>query len=145
MYLVDTNVISASAPTKAARPDLIVWMEKRSSSLFLSAISIAEIVDGIAKSRREGASRKAADLSAWLDTVVHLYDDRILPVSSSVAMVAGALSDIARAQGANPGFADILIAATAKCHGLTILSRNIRHFAPLGVLCLDPFDGVPPG
>jgi hypothetical protein len=63
-YLVDTDVISADAPTKAVtRPGLIDWMDAHSADLFLSAVTIAEIAEGIAKARRKGAERKAADLS----------------------------------------------------------------------------------
>jgi predicted nucleic acid-binding protein len=70
-YLVDTNVISATAPSTAVRrPELIEWMDSHSPDLFLSAVTIAEIADGIAKAKREGAKRKASDLSAWLRTVL---------------------------------------------------------------------------
>jgi hypothetical protein len=51
---------------------------------------------------------------------------------------------IARGQGQAPGFAGIIIAATALQHGLTILSQNLKHFAPLGVRVLDPFAALPP-
>ena len=79
-YLVDTNVISAAAPTAAVkRPELIEWMDKHSSALFLSAVTIAEIADGIAKAKREGATRKASGLAAWLRALLHLYGDRVLP------------------------------------------------------------------
>src|SRR5216684_819294 len=78
MYLVDTNVISAAAPSRPVSPALIGWMDTYSASLFLSAVTVAEIEDGIAKSRGEGATRKSADLSAWLETVLHLYGDRVL-------------------------------------------------------------------
>jgi predicted nucleic acid-binding protein len=82
-YLVDTNVISATAPSTAVRrPALVEWMDSHSSDLFLSAITIAEIADGIAKAKREGAKRKASGLSAWLKTVLHLYADRVLPFDS---------------------------------------------------------------
>jgi predicted nucleic acid-binding protein len=54
------------------------------------------------------------------------------------------LSDRARGQGQAPGFSDIIIAATAQHHGLTILSRNIRHFVPVGIPVLDPFAALPP-
>ena len=146
MYLVDTNVISAGAPAKAAaRPDLVAWMEVRSDRLFLSAVTIAEIGDGIAKASREGATRKAADLAAWLDTVLHLYADRVLAFDTAAARIAGILSDLARGRGWAPGFADIAIAATAQCHGLTVLTRNLRHFEPMGVPALDPFANLPPG
>lgn len=145
-YLVDTNVISAGAPTAAVtRPELIEWVESHSSDLFLSAVTIAEIADGIAKARREGAKRKASDLSAWLRTVLHLYCDRVLAFDSPTAEIAGALSDLARARGHSPGFADIAIAATARWHDLTVLSRNERHFAPMDALVIDPFQQLPPG
>jgi predicted nucleic acid-binding protein len=144
-YLVDTNVISAAAPAAAAyRAALTGWMESHSSALFLSAVTIAEIADGIAKASREGARRKAASLSAWLRTVLHLYGDRVLPFDGPTAEIAGALSDLARGRGHSPGFADIVIAATARRHGLIILSRNERHFAPMDVAVIDPFLRLPP-
>jgi predicted nucleic acid-binding protein len=143
-YLVDTNVISAGAPSKApGSVALVDWMDRNSAALFLSVVTVAEILDGIAKARREGAARKAAALSAWLDTLLHLYRERILTFDVEVARIAGALSDAARGQGQAPGFADIVIAATARHHGLTILTRNIRHFEPLGVAVVDPFRTLP--
>lgn len=143
-YLVDTNVISAAAPTAGARrSDLIEWIDSHSLDLFLSAITIAEIADGIAKAKREGAKQKASGLSAWLRTVLHLYGDRVLPFDSPTAEIAGALSDLARSRGHAPGFADIAIAATARRHDLTILSRNERHFAPMDVAVVDPFQKLP--
>jgi len=143
-YLVDTNVISAAAPTKRLQqPDLVAWMDAHSDELFLSAITIAEIADGIAKARREGASRKAADLCAWLQTVLHLYGDRVLPFDGPTAEIAGALSDLARGRGHAPGFADVAIAATARRHELIILTRNTHHFAPMDAAVVDPFQALP--
>jgi predicted nucleic acid-binding protein len=139
-YLVDTNVISFSAPAAVARRAAILqWMDSNSQNLFLSAVSVAEIADGIAKVHREGATRKASDLAAWLKTLLHLYGDRVLPFDSPTAEIAGGLSDLARGQGHSPGLADVIIAATAKRHGLTVLSRNTRHFMPLDVRVIDPF------
>jgi predicted nucleic acid-binding protein len=119
-------------------------MDTHSTSLFISAVTVAEIEDGIAKLRREGASRKSADLTAWLDTVLHLYGDRILPFDAAIARIAGALSDRARGVGHAPGLADIIVAATAQHLGLTVLSRNLRHLELLGVVVLDPFVKLPP-
>ena len=110
----------------------------------MSAVTVAEIEDGIAKLRREGATRKSADLTAWLDTVLHLYGDRILAFDAATARIAGALSYRARGLGHAPGLADIIIAATAQHRGLTILSRNLRHLEPLGVAAVDPFVKLPP-
>jgi len=111
--------------------------------LFLSAVTIAEIEDGIAKLRREGATRKAAELGAWLETMLHLYEERVLAFDMPTARLAGAISDRARARGHAPGFADIAVAATAARHELTILSRNLRHFEPMGVWAVDPFAELP--
>lgn len=145
-YLVDTNVISAAAPTTAVpRPELVAWMDAHSPDLFLSAVTIAEIAGGIAKAKREGAKRKASNLSAWLRTVLHLYGDRVLPFDGPTAEIAGALSDLARSHGHSPGFADIAIAATARRHHLTILSRNERDFAVMDAAIVDPFKELPPG
>lgn len=119
-------------------------MDAHSVSLFLSVVTIAEIEDGIAKLRREKAARKSKDLAHWLEALLHLYGDRILAFDTSIARVAGELSDRARGQGHAPGFADIIIAATARQHALTILSRNLRHFEPLGVPVLDPFGRLLP-
>ena len=145
-YLVDTNVVSATAPTAAVkRPDLIEWMDTHSPDLFLSAVTIAEITEGIAKAKREGAKRKASNLSAWLRTVLHLYGDRVLPCDSPTAEIAGVLADLARGRGHSPGFADVAIGATARRHDLTILSRNERHFTPMDVAVVDPFQALPSG
>lgn len=144
MYLVDTNVISAISPNRRASAALVAWMDAQSSSLFLSVVTIAEVEDGIAKLRREKATRRSKDLAQWLDAVLHLYGDRILAFDIAAARLAGEISDRARGQGHSPGFADIIIAATARQHGLTILSRNVRHFGPLGVPVLDPFSELPP-
>jgi len=119
-------------------------MDMHSASLFLSVVTLAEIEDGIAKLRREGATRRSTDLSAWLETVLHLYGDRVLVFDAPTARIAGVMADRARGQGHAPGFADIIIAATAQHRGLTILSRNLKHFEPLSVAVLDPFVTLPP-
>jgi hypothetical protein len=144
MYLVDTNVLSTGAPTKAvALPAMLAWMHRNSARLYLSVITVAEVEDGIAKSRRLGAHRKAERLSEWLETLLHLYGSRVLPIDLETARRVGILSDLARGQGQAPGLADLAIAATAQKNGLTVLTRNLRHFAPLGVAALDPYEKLP--
>jgi toxin FitB len=145
LYLVDTNVISAGAPTKSqAAPALIGWMEENTSRLYLSVITVAEVEAGIAKARRQNATRKADQLAAWLETLLHLYAARILPVDGAVARRLGVLSDQARAAGLAPGLADLAIAATAASRGFMVLTRNVRHFRALPVLSHDPFERLPP-
>ena len=132
------------APTKASRlNELIEWLDRASDNLYLSVVTAAEIRDGIAKAEREGATKKAEALKAWWDTVEYLYRERILSFDLKSATVAGAMIDRARAAGNAPGFADIAIAATAEVHALTILTRNIRHFAPIYANVMDPFDALP--
>jgi predicted nucleic acid-binding protein len=79
-------------------------MDLHSSDLFLSAVTIAEIADGIAKAKHEGAKRKAAHLSAWLRTVLHLYGDRVLPFDGPTAEIAGVSADLACGRGHSPSF-----------------------------------------
>lgn len=144
MYLVDTNVFSAGAPAKAVPlPELVAWMDRHSAGLYLSVITIAEIEDGIAKSRRQGADRKAARLTEWLEALLHLYRRRVVPIDVEIARCMGWMADTARGQGQDPGLADLAIAATAQMRGWTVLTRNLRHFAPLGVRALDPFVALP--
>lgn len=144
MYLVDTDVISAAEPSRAiALTELVEWMDRNSERLFLSAISVAEIESGIAKTRREGARGKSARLEEWLETVLHLYGNRILPFDVSAARIAGKLSDRARSKAQDPGFADLGIAATAAAYDLIVLTRNLRQFAPLDISVHNPFDSLP--
>lgn len=144
MFLVDTNVLSLGAPGRLSSPnELLEWMRAHSENLFMSAVSVAEISAGIAKLERSGAEGRAASLGRWLDLVLHLYADRVLPLDAPVARLAGKLIEQTRAAGHAPGFADAAIAATAGSHGLTILTRNLRHFLPLGVDALDPLDTLP--
>lgn len=119
-------------------------MDARSDALFLSTITVAEVCDGIAKLKRSGAAAKAGFIAEWLELVLHLYSDKILPFDIAAARSAGVLMDRARAIGRSPGFADLAIGATAVSRRLTVLTRNIRHFAPLDIPAVDPFETLPP-
>ena len=119
------------------------WLDARSDELFLSTVTVAEIADGIAKLRRSGGLVRADRLDDWLDVVLHLYDGRVMPFDIPAARLAGLLMDRARATGQAPGFADLAIAATAGVHDLTVLTRNVRHFAPLDIPTINPFESLP--
>ena len=118
-------------------------MDARSDALFLSTITVAEIRHGIAKLERTGAADRAARLGDWLELVLHLYGDRVIPFDIEAANVAGPLMDKARATGQSPGFADLAVAATADSRNLTVLTRNLRHFEPLNVRAMSPFEAPP--
>ena len=144
MYLVDTNVLSMGAPgNRKGAAALAGWLDARSDDLFLSTVTVAEIGEGIAKLRRSGGLVRADRLDDWLNVVLHLYGDRVMPFDIPAARLAGLLMDRARATGQAPGFADLAIAATAGVHDLTVLTRNVRHFAPLDIPVINPLDSLP--
>ncbi len=118
-------------------------MERNSGDLFVSVITIAEVEDGIARSARVGATAKAARLREWLELVAHLHGARVLPLDLAAARLVGVLGDRARAVGQAPGFEDLAIAAIAQVRGLTVLTRNVRHFEGLGGAVIDPFAALP--
>jgi toxin FitB len=95
---------------------------------------------GIAKLRRTGAGRRADDLRQWFDRILANYADRLLTFDLAAAKIAGVLGDSAQADGLYPGFADVAIAAIARSRDLVIVTLNLRHFEPLGVDTLNPFD-----
>ena len=144
MYLLDTNIVSASAPTRrpAASEAFTAWLRANTGRLHLSVITIAEIEAGIARAIRIEATAKAGMLRRWLSAMEHFHAGRIMPFGMEEARHAGLILDRARAH--DPGFEDIAIAATAAAHGLTVLTANERHFAPLGVPFANPLKQLPP-
>lgn len=133
MFLLDTVIISELRKRQADR-GVLGWVSvQQESQLFLSVVTLGEIERGIEK-RRKADPVFADELAAWLESLVHLYADRILPVTPSVARRWGRLS----AQIGHES-ADLLIAATALSHGLTVVTRNTAHFAPTGVGLINPF------
>ncbi len=143
-YLLDTSVVSLLAPGRQAIDDTIVrWLRENADRLHLSAITIAEIEQGIAKLRRAGSKSRAEALDKWLDMLIAQGGNRILPFDSKTARTAGKISDRAIAAGKHPGFADVAIAATARANDLVLLTRNGKHFVPLGIAFHDPVDQVP--
>ncbi len=138
-FLVDTNLLSELAPVKkSAQGDLHSWILRHENELFLSVVTVAEIEHGIGLLRHKGASAKAGAIAEWLDAVLELYGERILPLDTPAARLAGRLLATAQAGGASPGFEDAAIAATAQCHNLVVATRNTRHFIPMGVAHVNP-------
>jgi toxin FitB len=91
-FLLDTNVISILAPSKAeASGDFLTWLDRMDGDgrLFLSVVSIHEIEKGIALLDHKGATAKAASLKAWLNGLVSTYDDKIIGVTTKAAAMAG--------------------------------------------------------
>jgi len=148
-YLMDTSIVSAFAPGKPPPPrDMAAWMHSNADLMFVPALALQELRKGIAKLHRSGGHDRAARLLSWLERIPDVYGDRVLDVNPAVAMTAGVMEDAATAAGRNPGLADILIASTAKTYSLRLLTANVRHFVPLDVDCVNPFEvsgnGSPP-
>jgi predicted nucleic acid-binding protein len=145
-FLLDTNVASASAPGKPALDRAVAkWFRESLSSrpLFISVITLAEIELGIALLEKNGPTRRTTDLRQWLADFEHEYAGKLLDVSARIAREIGQMDASARLRGHAPELADLVIAATAHIHNLTILTRNSRHFEPLGVSHFDPFSALP--
>ena len=137
MFLIDTVTLS-ELRRRQRDPMVVAWFERqRTTELFLSVISIGEIERGIARQRATDPGFAEA-LAAWLDRVLVLYGERVLPFDLRTARRWGALSS---ALGIDS--ADLMIAATALEHGLIIVTRNVSDFGPTGVAVLDPFSQRP--
>jgi toxin FitB len=133
-YLLDTNVLSE---TRKRQPDARVtdWItETPPERMHVSVLTLGEIEQGIARIRGRGDQQQAAVLERWLLEVEQGFADRVLPVTLSVASVWG------RQQYAQPlPVIDALIAATARAHELTVVTRNVKDFERSGVQVLNPF------
>lgn len=143
--MLDTSVVSVLAPGREAfvPTPFGQWLQAHHQALFLPSVAIAEMAQGIGKLRRAGGAERADRLDRWLDGLLAAYGDRILPLDAQAARLAGQMSDEAQAQGRHPGFADVAIAAIAQHAGLLLLTRNLKHFQPLGVACADPLVTLP--
>jgi predicted nucleic acid-binding protein len=132
MYLVDTNVLSeARRGTEVAR----TWLRSvDSASVFLSAITLGEIMKGIALKRRSDPAQ-AAVLTVWLERLRQQHASRILPVNDRVALEWGRLAAMR-----SRGMADGLIAATALVYGKIIVTRNVADFLDVGLAVVDPWE-----
>jgi predicted nucleic acid-binding protein len=139
-YLLDTSVVSKLAPSRQPiGAELSNWFKRNSERFFISVVTIAEIEQGVRKLARSGGVDRAKAYGLWLDGLVSQFGDRLTPVSADVARIAGALADEAQAIGRHPGFADVLIAASAGALDAMILTANLRQFVPLTPRCADPF------
>jgi hypothetical protein len=134
MYLLDTVTLSALRRNRRD-PALVDWIERqRPSDLFISVVSIGEIERGIARQISINPGFAAAALGAWLDRLLSRYESRILPFNLSTARRWGALSAALGNESV-----DLMIAATAFEHGLTVVTRNVTDFEPTGVPVVNPF------
>lgn len=136
-YLLDTNVISERT---RPQPDKNVrrWLRShRVSETYLSVITLAELEQGIV---RLGDTRRAKELGDFLAKVERQFRGRILLVDRDVAHAWASLTAQALREGRGLGYADSLIAATARSHNLTVVTRNTSDFAAAGVPLINPWE-----
>lgn len=127
-WLLDTCVLSEYVK-KAPAPGVIAWLDAQDeASLYLSVISLGEIEKGILKLRATDPSR-SQKLTAWLGQVEQRFAGRILPLDTAALHAWAALAAQAELSGQALPVMDGLIMATAQCHGLTVVTRNVRDFS----------------
>jgi predicted nucleic acid-binding protein len=136
MYILDTNVVSELRKAKKAHQSVKKWAHSLpSASLYLSVISVLELEIGILLIERRD-KEQGAILRAWMDRhVLPTFSGRILAIDTVVAQRCATL------HVPNPrSDRDALIAATALVYGLTVATRNVADFEPMGVGVLNPWE-----
>ena len=133
-YLIDTNVLSE---LRRREPDanVVRWMAERpGNTLYLSVLTMGELSKGVEALPEGDRKRRLLD---WLEVELPTYfASRILPVDTAVADRWGRLM----AQAGRPlGAVDSLLAATALCHDLTLVTRNLKDFRHQDLQVLDPW------
>ena len=128
-FLCDTNIIS-----ELVRPQpnsgVLIWTKKL-SSINISVITLEEIHYGL-------ISKPNLKIQTWFDNFIK-NDCQILPVTAEIAKLCGELRGQQRLSGKTVTQADMMIAATAQIHQLTLVTRNIRDFDSCGIPLLNPF------
>jgi predicted nucleic acid-binding protein len=137
VYLVDTDVISEARKGDRSNAGVRAFFFQASeegAELYLSAVTIGELRQGVERIRHRGDKSQAQRLEQWLLRLTSVYADRILPLDEETAQVWG------RLRVPNPeNPLDKQIAATALIHDLVVVSRNVAHYEPTGARVMNPF------
>ena len=131
-YLLDTNIISEIHKPKPQGGVLAWFNSLREEQVFLSAVTLGELQDGIERVRRQDAA-KAHAIEEWVDELE--VSSMVLPSDGRcfremARMMVGKQIDL---------FHDAMIATTARLHALTVATRNEKDFKQLGVEIFNPF------
>jgi predicted nucleic acid-binding protein len=138
-FLLDTDIISLVYRADVSA-NFVRWLDEQGAidAVYLSAVTIHEMEKGIGLLEHKGATAKARSIRIWLCGLIAGYDSSVLAVDAETAWLSGELEAIAIAAGHAPGAADAMIAGTAKRHGLTVTTNNLRRFQPFGIPVLTP-------
>jgi hypothetical protein len=138
MYVLDTNVVSELRKAKAGKADARVtaWATAVSAScLYVSAVTILELEIGVLLVERRDRAQGAL-LRTWMvEHVLPSFAGRVVAIDTAVAQRC------AKLHVPDPrGERDALIGASALVHGMTVVTRNVSDFEPLGVSVMNPWD-----
>lgn len=133
--LVDTNVLSELV-RKRPDPGVLEWAQGI-RQVALSVITVEEVCFGL-------SWKPAPRVAIWFEELLETHCE-ILPVTAEIARRSGELRGQLQARGQTRESADMLIAATAQVHQLTLVTRNVRHFMDCGISLLNPFREQPAG
>ena len=128
-FLCDTNLISELARPQP-NPGVLVWAAEV-SSISLSVITVEEIFYGL-------SAKPNIRIQSWFEGFIEQYCN-LLPITPEIAQRSGELRGQLRSKGQTHTQADMMIAATAQIHQLTLVTRNIRDFDGCGIPLLNPF------
>ena len=140
MYLVDTDVLFEARKRSKANPGVREFIRKAIETrdpLFVSVITVGELRNGIGRIRSRGEAAAAVRLEQWLERILVEYPENILGIDADTAQLWGAIQ-LPR----HFGPLDRQIAATARIHDLTLVTRRARAYAGYGIPALDPFSSV---
>jgi len=137
-YLLDTCVISELV-TKKPNPKVVDFIDSLDpDDVFLSVITIGEIVKGIEK--LSGSKRKQK-LNDWLkENLLARFDGKIIPLDTDVLIEWGTLTARVESKGKPMPAIDSLIAATVSMHKMTLVTRNVDDFASAGIEIVNPWE-----
>jgi hypothetical protein len=138
--LIDTNVLSELRRKRPERKVLAFIATQPLDRLHVSSVTFAEIRFGI---ELVADAAKRADLQQWLaNTLRPMFAQRVLEVSEDVMLTWRLLVESGRKSGHTFSQPDLIIAATAKQHGLTVVSRDTAEYTHAGVACLNPWSSM---
>ena len=142
-WLLDTNILSELRRARPERRVVEFIAAQPLESLFVSAVTFAEIRFGI---ELAADPIRRAELQAWLGhTVRPMFEDRVLPVSEDVMFRWRLLVEEGRKAGHTYSQPDLIIAATGLQHGLTVVTRDAADHARARVPVFNPWSDPMPG
>ena len=136
-FLVDTNVVSETFKPRPAAA-VVGWIGHQSvADLFLSSISLGELVRG---GRRLADELRRTRIERWVrQDLAAQFEGRVLPFDAGAAIIWGEIMGDGDRTGRRKSMADAQIAAVARRYGLTLATRNIGDFAGMSVPLVDPW------